>query len=219
LARSVFDGIDVFRNPAYDVAYWNLLDRPLARASAGFEVGDVPLAVFHFSGLDVETGAFVPFEPALHLEIAEGSALRELVDEYLAGLGAVGNGPAVEPVYEYPAFDNGVPSDHVLQTLYATLSHDTREKFGDPFRTGSGSFLEWALGGQGRFGVPPYFLTLYELRSDLQAAFSLNDEPGREAFAEWTRTSGVRENPSIQKMLYGIPWLRASAPATLDAAP
>lgn len=195
LARSVFRGIEVFRHPAYDVAYWNLFERPLTQGATGYEIEGSPLGVFHFSGLDVDSIRFVPFQPALHVDIPPGSPLRALVDEYVARLEALGRNETRRLTYAYPRFQNGVGSDHVFQTLYASLAREERAAFGDPFRTGQNSFFEWAL-SPSLSGVSPYFLTLYIIRRDLQTAFPAIDGPDRDAFREWVRMSGVRENPS-----------------------
>ncbi len=45
------EGVKVLRDPAYNVAYWNLDQRTLSLVSDRFVVDDAPLVFFHFSGL------------------------------------------------------------------------------------------------------------------------------------------------------------------------
>jgi hypothetical protein len=54
-----FDGVRVFRNPAYNVAYWNWKQRSLKYDSGKFSVceggAEIPLALFHFSGYELSS--------------------------------------------------------------------------------------------------------------------------------------------------------------------
>jgi hypothetical protein len=194
LAPSRFEDIRVFRHLAYDVAYWNLFERPLAEGREGVEAGGQPLAVFHFSGLDFPGRRFVPFQPSLQVDIPEGSLLRRLVDEYVGLVETFDRDEFSKRPYTYAIFENGISTDHVFQTLYAALSHEERARFGDPSQTGSASFFDWATSARSSSGISPYFLTVYSLRSDLQLAFPEVEGRDREAFLAWTRTSGVRES-------------------------
>lgn len=50
LAPSYFD-LDVFRDPAYNVGWWNLEERPLGRVGEMVTVSGVPLVLMHYSGV------------------------------------------------------------------------------------------------------------------------------------------------------------------------
>jgi hypothetical protein len=193
LARCRFEDIEVFRHPAYDVAYWNLFERPFTEATEGLEVAGQPLAMFHFSGLDLRARRFVPFRAALQVDILEGGVLGRLVDAYVAKVEAFGRDPAGRAPYKYPKFANGVPSDHVFHTLYARLSHEERAGFGDPFQTDTASFFDWAVSPSVPSGISPYFHTVYSLRKDLQSAFPEIEGRDGGAFLDWIMTSGARE--------------------------
>lgn len=47
------DQVLVLRHAGYNVAYWNLLHRPVARDESGYQVSGVPLCFAHFSGIDI----------------------------------------------------------------------------------------------------------------------------------------------------------------------
>ena len=53
LTPGLFDDVRVLRHEGYNVAYWNLKHRAVAKVAGGFDVNGVPLVSFHFSGLDV----------------------------------------------------------------------------------------------------------------------------------------------------------------------
>jgi len=52
LAPSYFDGVEILKDPALNVAYWNLHERKLRQADNVFLVNGKPLAFFHFSGFN-----------------------------------------------------------------------------------------------------------------------------------------------------------------------
>src|SRR5215831_8752336 len=52
MVPALFDGVAILKNPGHNVAYWNLLSRPLSQAQGRSFVGGEPLVFFHFSGFD-----------------------------------------------------------------------------------------------------------------------------------------------------------------------
>jgi hypothetical protein len=54
LVPGLFDGVFILRDPAYNVAYWNLQSRSIEFTDGKFMVNGRPLKFFHFSGLDPE---------------------------------------------------------------------------------------------------------------------------------------------------------------------
>ena len=53
LAPCFLDRLHVFKDPGYNVAYWNLKERSIWPKGSSWMVNDLPLAFFHFSGIDV----------------------------------------------------------------------------------------------------------------------------------------------------------------------
>lgn len=51
LTPGLFDGVQVLREPGYNVAYWNLHERAVSLKN-GVQVNGLPLHFFHFSGFD-----------------------------------------------------------------------------------------------------------------------------------------------------------------------
>jgi hypothetical protein len=89
LAPGLFPGLELLRDPGFNVAYWNLPGRELIRAGGGYTVDGAPLRCFHFSGFNPDS----PRRLSKHqsrLAVADGSPLAELVDGYVADLRRAG---------------------------------------------------------------------------------------------------------------------------------
>jgi hypothetical protein len=54
LVPSLFERVHILKEPAYNVAYWNLQEKTFAVGKDTLTVNGVPLYFFHFSGLDVD---------------------------------------------------------------------------------------------------------------------------------------------------------------------
>lgn len=52
IAPSYLDRVSILRQPGYNVAYWNLDERPLTQGVSGWMAGEEALHFFHFSGVD-----------------------------------------------------------------------------------------------------------------------------------------------------------------------
>src|SRR5690606_24035113 len=83
----------VLRDPGFNVAYWNLHERPLTKTADGtVTAGGSPLRFFHFSGYRPER----PWLLTLHCArkprvlLSEHPVLRELCDAYGAALREAG---------------------------------------------------------------------------------------------------------------------------------
>jgi hypothetical protein len=55
LVPGMFEGVLILRHAGYNVAYWNLTERPLAEApDGGYSAANAALVFFHFSGINPE---------------------------------------------------------------------------------------------------------------------------------------------------------------------
>jgi SAM-dependent methyltransferase len=191
LAPGIFPGVRVLRDPAYDVAIWNLDERPLERRGKRFLVQGRDLATFHFSGLDLTAGSFAEFG-SLRQEIAPDSPLDFLVREYLRAHREL---PAGRPALPSIRFDNGVAVDLFFRSAYNALSAAERDAFRDPFPTARPwSFYSWATSPRPPAGLSPYVEALHSLRVDLQRAFPLIHGSDRDGYLAWAVSSGSREH-------------------------
>ena len=84
LVPGLFDGVRVVRHPGWNVARWNMSERPVSLANGEVSVGGEPLVFFHYSGLlsdadspgqqsNLDAGALAP-------------GISALVDDYVKEL-------------------------------------------------------------------------------------------------------------------------------------
>jgi hypothetical protein len=145
----------ILRDPAYNVAYWNLHERPLRLRGSTFVVGSRSLVCFHFSGYD-------PGNPSTltrrvrswraRTQVEPGSALEQLLHGYSALHVRHGWETYRRCEYGFARFSDGTPIDVRARRLFLDLAPSQRTTFGDPFRTdGPNPFLAWA---ETRVAVP-----------------------------------------------------------------
>lgn len=118
----MFPGVAVERDPAYNVAYWNVGARGLTG-----------VRFFHFSGFEPrQTRRLSRQEPVVPLP--RGSALAQLAAQYRARLTQAGYEETRTLSYAFGTFDNGQPIDESLRAWYRELG-ESRARFGNPFQT------------------------------------------------------------------------------------
>jgi hypothetical protein len=91
LVPGLFDGVRIVRDPGWNVAYWNLAQRPLTASGECVEAGGRPLVFYHFSGHVPGAATISRFQPRTLLA-DQPLAVRALVADYEARL--VANGMA-----------------------------------------------------------------------------------------------------------------------------
>jgi hypothetical protein len=195
LVPGLFEDVLVFRDPDFNVAYWNLDDRLGGDAGAdGSGPGPRTWRLFHFSGFDPARGDEVSaYAPGLRM--SEMPGLEALFESYCGQLLAEGQGVAERWGYAFGTFDNGVPIPDVVRDVYDDMG-PSAERFGDPFAADAHrSFLHW-LGrpaGPGLPAIPNLWRELHASRPDLQSRFP--DPAGRDRvrFVAWTKTRGFEE--------------------------
>jgi len=197
LVPAYFGSAAILRDAAYNVAYWNLHERPLERRDGTFLVRGQPLVCFHFSGHDPAdpTTLSKRVKPGLaRTEVEPGSALDELLRLYSDMHSRHGLTICSRWAYGFDRFDNGIEIGTLLRRLYAEQGAEARARFGDPFEaTRADSFFRWAT-RPGEDGLSPFLDFLYRSRPDVAAAFP--DVPGDDvdAFVHWAREYGPHES-------------------------
>ena len=94
LAAVFFDDVSIIRDPACNVAYWNLCEREIRLDGERVLVDGNPCKFFHFSGFDPLRSARVT-RYRRRLEMARIGAVQELYLRYGALLKAAGYGEAI----------------------------------------------------------------------------------------------------------------------------
>lgn len=192
LVPAFFDGVGIVRDPALNVAYWNLHERGDIRSAGGrFFVGSRPISFFHFSG-------FLPARPTVlskhqdRYELGELSrAARELFGIYAEAIGQEGYHATTRFPYAYGSFADAEPVTRTWRSTYLAAEAEGLS-WADPFRVGRGSFREWALIPESAVvRVPPFVRKVWDARPDVRAVFPLGLTEQAGSLVDWVRGPGA----------------------------
>jgi len=196
LVPGLFGAVHILRDPVYNVGHWNLPDRAITVAGDDVVVNGAPCRLFRFSGYDPERpDAVTRYSPRLTLDTV-GPA-RTVFERFRAALERHGYAETRGWPYAYGRFNNGAPVPVVARSMFAELPDVGR--FGDPLRTGPGSFYDWLTrGAEGQPAQPGtvtrLWAAIYRARGDLQRLFPDLSGGDGNAFLTWTARFGLREH-------------------------
>jgi GT2 family glycosyltransferase len=195
LAPTLFPGVHLLRDAAYNVSWWNLTHRLITRHDGVYRANGRPLSTFLFAGFD-------PYQPTRltshfqdRVPIVEGTPLARLLAEQATRLLRFGYAEAHVAATPHATIENGIFGNFLLRQLYLTLSESDRQQFGSISDEGrSQRFVGWAkrmnrAGGS----ISPFLRMVFQLRPDLAEALPDIDGADRDAFLEWAGTHGSRE--------------------------
>jgi glycosyltransferase involved in cell wall biosynthesis len=163
----------ILRDPAVNVAYWNVAGRDIESRDARYEIDGMPLRFFHFSGFDPREphllSAHVPEEPRARLSQAPG--LARLCRAYAEKLFDKGFGQKGARGYAFDALPGGEPIDRELRRLYRSAliaaergeGHEPPEPF-DP--SSADRFSAWIQARRGGVGSSPVEARLRRMAED-----------------------------------------------------
>jgi hypothetical protein len=212
-----FEGAHVLRDPAFNVAHWNLPERSIEIHEGAVVVDGRPCRLFRFSGYYPDV-PHTPTRYATRLTWENLGPARALFERYGRALDEDGYQQTKQWPYAYGAFDNGVAIPDFVRHLYRQ-SGKAVERFGDPRRTGTPAQIATGRTGasssrmsdqsvkadtyyqwlnepvEGSAGaITRLWHAVYSSRTDLQDAFP--DVFGTDCprFVAWTASSGTREH-------------------------
>jgi glycosyltransferase involved in cell wall biosynthesis/SAM-dependent methyltransferase len=214
----------ILRDPAYNVAWWNLPTRTFRWTGNRYNVDGKPLRFFHYSGFD-------PREPHVlskhqgespRILLSEHPDLARICGEYAQKLFDGGFAEVSSLPYRYDSAD-GLPIDRRMRRLYRDALIAAEEEgepeppnpFGD-----KPAFLAWlqeprdGRGGLARMGR--YLEAVYRDRPDLHAAFPDVRWLDTDAFFAWVVAHGQDEERIPLELLPGPPTTSAPAPVESD---
>ncbi len=142
LAPVFFPGLHIFRDPSYNVAYWNVRERGFRLDEPSSTVDGRPCRFFHFSGFDPDTPDGVS-RYLSRLTLSDMGPAAEMYRRYRHLLEAASYHESKGWPYAYGRFDNGVEVSPAARQAYGELGAAV-DRFGDPFETApSHSFFRW----------------------------------------------------------------------------
>ncbi|HEX5984270.1 MAG TPA: methyltransferase domain-containing protein [Solirubrobacterales bacterium] len=184
LVPGIWPNLKVLRDPAYNIAYWNLPTRSFERSGDVYLAGGVPLRFFHFSGFD----PLHPEELSKHqnrIEVASNPALRQICGEYAQLLLEHGYEQARTWPYGWSSLPNGIVLDDVTRRLLRE-GERSGELHGSVFeRGGAKRFLAYLTEVPPGSRVSRYGRAVHGSRADLREAFPDLDGHDAVRFESW----------------------------------
>jgi len=140
----LFPKSKIIHDPAYNVAYWNLSERPLLGASGRYTIKGSPLRCFHFSSMR-EKDWVNPLERINELSgtaYSSKNSINDLLCLYLGIITENGFFDLCREPYAYGFFSNGIPIAPVMRKIFLKRKESSGKQ--DPFdASGLDSFYTW----------------------------------------------------------------------------
>src|SRR2546423_1869315 len=200
----------ILRDPACNVAYWNLYSRKVVWTGNRYEVNGRPLRFFHFSGYDPDKPHLLSKHQGEHPRIllSEHPGVAKICREYSGKLCAEGFNDAKRARYHFDSLKNGIKIDWYIHRLYrdALLKFDEGEgaEPPSPFSAdGEEAFVRWL--NEPIRALPPvvtrYMLAIHSGRPDLQQAFPEPLGKRATAFCRWFLEDGQEEVQAHESLI------------------
>lgn len=133
LVPGLFPDVAILRHPGYNVAYWNLAQRPVTGAADDYAVLGEPLAFFHFSGLNpLAPHTVSKYQDRFTLDDV-GTSAASLIRDYCARVIDNGLRHYRALPYAYGAYDDGAPVDTADRLRFRTAASLRERARGLPF--------------------------------------------------------------------------------------
>jgi hypothetical protein len=186
LVPGLFGNVGILRNEGYNVAYWNLAQRPITRDERGiYKAGAAPLIFFHFSGLNPsDPQSFSKYQNRFTLSTLS-PAVAELVEDYVKAVlrnGAIEYSPLE---YGFGRFASGdqIPDEvRRVYRIFETFKTRMGQKPFDNVAALNDPFLGWMIGDHAPSNA---MAAVWIDRPDLQQAFPLKSIDSIGEFYRW----------------------------------
>ncbi|KCZ87579.1 group 1 glycosyl transferase [Hyphomonas johnsonii MHS-2] len=187
-APSFIDALTVIKDPGYNVAYWNLANRPVRKEDGIWMAAGSPLVFFHFSG--VSPGSPDVFSKhQSRFDMTNIGDAAELVRNYTAALEDHGHAHWSTLPYAFGQFANG---KHIVDVMRRGPPVDPSDPFREP------NHVWWSTPTDRVDSVPGLTITrlmyaIHAARPDLMEMFPLSTASGQRGFHAWFITHGAQE--------------------------
>jgi len=200
LAPCFLNNLHVFKDPGYNIAYWNLMQRKVEHTAEGkWLVDSQPLVFFHFSGVSADNRELVS-KHQNRFNWNDIELLQPLFKAYLDNLHLAGWKACKNWDYAYSVIKPSLKIATVMRQFY-------REKHPETVFYEENDISSYLINlcnqpsSINAYGdetiITELMMYIYQIRPDLRAAFSLATQEGRRGFAHWFEISAVRD--------YGLP--------------
>ena len=206
LAPGFMSDLAILRDPEYNVAYWNLLNRDVQLDGSRYLVNGRPLAFFHFSGFD-------PDHPLVlsryqdRIDVLARPALERLLAEYAAEVNGSGHADSRKWPYTFDVLGDGSRVEHSARVPFGALYEDFArariERDGEalsPFTAvGATAFKSWMTSQApgAAAGVSRLLARVYDDRDDLRGVFPDLTGADRQGLLDWAHEYGGDESPLL----------------------
>ncbi|WP_206290164.1 hypothetical protein [Methylobacterium sp. DB0501] len=134
LVPAFFEGVEIVRDPGYNVASWNISSRPITFDHDGtLYAGDSLLRFYHFTKI-TDVG-----EAMIDRYSGSSTAIFEIVKWYQSRLKKYED-PIFSKYWAYGSYNDGTPIKYEHRVLYRKRP-DLQEDYPNPFR--ANSYLKW----------------------------------------------------------------------------
>lgn len=199
LAPCFLDNLKVFKDPGYNIAYWNLAQRSVTYDSAkGWLVNNRPLVFFHFSGVSADKKRMVS-KHQNRLEWEDIPSSQPLFESYLQALIDAGWSDSKRWPYAY-SHAGGLRLNALMRMLYRARFPGTMELADEDvtrFLVDMCNASSEEIPALGDVKITRLMALLHKLRPDLQLVFFLGSAEGQRNYATWFEMAGQKE--------YGLP--------------
>lgn len=187
LVPGMFADVVILRDEGYNLAYWNLSQRPVSRRGLHWYAAERPLVFVHFSGVDIDRPAQFSKHQNRHTQATIG-ALRPLYAEYLGRLNANGHAEHRGKPYAFGRFDDGEPICDPIRAVYRRyFDKGTAQPQRQPFAMDR-TLYDLPCDELPERADAPITRVMYaawKMRTDLRRAFDLGGAEGRESYIRW----------------------------------
>lgn len=174
MAPALVPGVDILRDPGYNVAYWNLPTRELELDDGHFRANGKPLRFFHFSGFDPNR----PNHLSKHqdrIDLGETPVLAHLCSRYAKACLERGYEQARTWPYDYDVLPDGTRVDRYARRLYQDALDAGRLDQAIFDAEGAAALIAYlnepSDSGNANGRVTRYLHAIYDARPDLRKAF------------------------------------------------
>jgi glycosyltransferase involved in cell wall biosynthesis len=187
LVPGLFPDVHVLRDEGYNLAYWNLSQRPVSRRGLHWYAGKQRLAFVHFSGVDLDRPALFSKHQNRHTQATIGK-LRPLYADYLDRLAANGHAGHRAKPYAFGRFADGEPICDPVRAVYRRyFDKRAAQPQRDPFSMDRRLYDLPCDELPARTDAPMtrVMYAVWKMRADLQQAFDISQAEGRRGFIRW----------------------------------